>query len=409
MSKPYRLPSGRWRIRWLDHGSERQSETFATRAAAVAGLRRRLVEADDIRTGRVALPRDSSTLAEFSKRWLASRTASRGTVDSYKLHLDCHLLPALGAYRLEDVAGEVVDRFFADMHGKVVGEFLRRPIGAKTIYNVRGTLRSILGTAVEWGELTKIPSLPKIKVPEAPFDFLTFEESDVLIGAARNDEQRALLLCGLHTGMRQGEQRALEWTDIEKHNGRIVIARSMDEDGRLGPTKGRRVRYVPLTPELAAALKRIEHLRGPLIFCRGDGSYLRKTSFHERLWGTCRRAGLRKIRWHDLRHTYASHLVMHGVPLKRVQELLGHTTLVQTMRYAHLAPGGDGDVISALSWPRGGHAATSIDKARESQNKLVTPPGLCLRHSRVVVRRTIELVAIPPEGASPPGFSTWQP
>ena len=60
---------------------------------------------------------------------------------------------------------------------------------------------------------------------------------------------------------------------------------------------------------------------------------------HERLWSACRRAGLREIRWHDLRHSFASQLVMKGVPLRQVQDWLGHSTMAMTMRYSHLAPG----------------------------------------------------------------------
>jgi Cu+-exporting ATPase len=69
---------------------------------------------------------------------------------------------------------------------------------------------------------------------------------------------------------------------------------------------------------------------------------------HERLWGACRRAGLRKIRWHDCRHSFASQLVMGGTPLRQVQEWLGHSTIQMTMRYSHLSPGGGREFMAAL-------------------------------------------------------------
>jgi site-specific recombinase XerD len=69
---------------------------------------------------------------------------------------------------------------------------------------------------------------------------------------------------------------------------------------------------------------------------------------HERLWSSCRRAGLRRIRWHDCRHSFASQLVMASTPLRQVQEWLGHSTIMMTMRYSHLAPGGGREFLSAL-------------------------------------------------------------
>jgi site-specific recombinase XerD len=77
---------------------------------------------------------------------------------------------------------------------------------------------------------------------------------------------------------------------------------------------------------------------GEYVFCNADGSPITKDITKWPLWRACRRAGLRKIGWHCLRHTFASHLVMRGVPLKAVQELMGYATIEMTMRYAHLSP-----------------------------------------------------------------------
>ena len=106
-----------------------------------------------------------------------------------------------------------------------------------------------------------------------------------------------------------------------------------------------------MTPTLERALKTIRHIRGPLVFCNPDGSPFRIGQLHEKLWGACRRAGLREIRWHDLRHSFASQLAAAGVPLRQVQEWLGHSTINMTMRYAHLAPGSGASLILALEPP----------------------------------------------------------
>jgi len=75
---------------------------------------------------------------------------------------------------------------------------------------------------------------------------------------------------------------------------------------------------------------------------------LGKNEVKHPLWRACRKAGLRQIGWHVLRHTYASHLAMRGAPLKAIQELLGHATIEMTMRYSHLSPGVRRDVVRML-------------------------------------------------------------
>ena len=94
---------------------------------------------------------------------------------------------------------------------------------------------------------------------------------------------------------------------------------------------------------------------------------------HERLWTACRRAGLRKVRWHDLRHSFASQLVIAGVPLRQVQDWLGHSTIAMTMRYSHLAPGSGKELIGALEGTAWHHIGTTprsenqpIESAKES-------------------------------------------
>ncbi len=87
---------------------------------------------------------------------------------------------------------------------------------------------------------------------------------------------------------------------------------------------------------------------------------------HERLWGACRRAGLRRIRWHDCRHSFASQLVIAGAPLRQVQEWLGHSTITMTMRYAHLAPGGGREYLAALDANHGNLTAVQGGSTRIS-------------------------------------------
>ena len=87
------------------------------------------------------------------------------------------------------------------------------------------------------------------------------------------------------------------------------------------------------------------------MFCNRDGTMLLHNQSVPHLKRACKRAGLRPIHWHVLRHTFASHLAMRGVPLKAIQELLGHATMEMTMRYAHLAPAMKQQAVAVLDLP----------------------------------------------------------
>ncbi len=112
-------------------------------------------------------------------------------------------------------------------------------------------------------------------------------------------------------------------------------------------------REAPLGDDAVAVLKAQRHLRGPFVFCNPDGSPLTERQVSEVIPAVCKRAGLAKrLTWHDMRHTYASHLVMRGVTLKAVQELLGHATIDMTLKYAHLSPDVKRDAVKLLDLAR---------------------------------------------------------
>ena len=253
-----------------------------------------------------AQKKEAIPFTEFADRWLTKYPPSVGnrpsTIREKESHVRVHLRPNLGTYRLDQIEGEVVDGFFAS---------LRKPgIGEKTIKNIRATLRKILVKAVEWGELDKLPALPKVKAPDSSWDFLTKDESTRLLANLDDDpERKALLLFALHTGARAGEQTGdrVGGHRLAQPAGRVP---SLSTRGQVGPTKSGRQRKVPLTGELERALKAVRHLRGKLVFCNRDGSPMKLDQLHERLWTACRRVGLRKIRWHDLRHSFGSQLAM---------------------------------------------------------------------------------------------------
>jgi integrase len=144
-----------------------------------------------------------------------------------------------------------------------------------------------------------VPKFPSVKVPTPDFDFFNREESALVIEASRSLEERALLMFAFHTGARAGEQLALEWGDLDFRNRFVSFRRSSTDGVVKDSTKSSKPRKVPMTASLEAALKASEHVKGALVFSNPDGSPLTHWQLHERLWGACRRARLRRIRWHD--------------------------------------------------------------------------------------------------------------
>jgi integrase len=243
--------------------------------------------------------------------------------------LDKHLLPVLGKKRLDELSREDVAKYKSAK--------LAEGYKAKTINNHLAVLSKMLDVAQDWGTIEAAPKITPLKVAPSEFRWLTVDEATRLAAAA-DDSWRAMVFTGLRTGLRLGELRALRWQDVDLVGGRIMVRQSAWEN-EIGTPKGGRAREVQLGDEVAAVLeKHPRRLRCELVFPNSEGS-LRDTSgcvWALRRIGTT--AGLGHVGWHVLRHTFASHLVQRGVALMVVKELLGHSDIRTTLRYAHLAP-----------------------------------------------------------------------
>jgi hypothetical protein len=124
--------------------------------------------------------------------------------------------------------------------------------------------------------------------------------------------------------------------------------------GEFKAPKSGKPREIPLNVRAKQALAASRHTRGERVFCDAAGKPFTQGVMASQLERACRLAGLRVIGWHVLRHTFASHLVMRGVPIRVVMELMGHSSIVITQRYAHLAPGVDQNAVSLLDRPSAG-------------------------------------------------------
>lgn len=247
-----------------------------------------------------------------------------------------HLLPLFGSLRIDAINVERIEKMKAAAQ--------RANVAPKTINNRLTVLRRMLSVARTWGRLRVVPPVTWLRTASKAVDFLSFEDASKLVEAS--GEWRAMVLVALRTGLRRGELLALKWEDVDLSAERVTVRRSLWGDVE-GSPKGGRTREVPLSAEALSALRALPS-RFAKSYVFGAGPRLTAGQVKWPLWRACDAAGLRRRGWHVLRHTFASHLVMRGVPLRAVQDLLGHVDIKQTLVYAHLAPAVYEDAVSRL-------------------------------------------------------------
>jgi integrase len=240
-----------------------------------------------------------------------------------------HLQETFGPYQLSAITPLMVDEYVQ----KRVLE--RKPA---TVNKEMQLLRHTFKLAMAWGKALENPAkhLRPLRTNNRRLRYLSHEEMARLLAVA-DEELRPMVLTALHTGLRRGEQFSLTWEDVDFKLGVIRVLH----------TKNGERREIPMSATLRDTLQRIpRRLGSDYVFPgrTGRGMSNIRGRFHRAL----REAGIGGFRWHDLRHTFASHLVMAGVNITSVKELLGHKTLAMTLRYAHLAPDFQRDAINRL-------------------------------------------------------------
>ena len=203
-------------------------------------------------------------------------------------------------------------------------------------------LSVLLKKAVEWDVIERMPCTIRAaagdEAPAAGFhDFDEYERLVDVADGARSARRDLIVLLGGEAGLRCGEMIALEWSDVDLAKRQLCVQRS-DWNGQVTTPKGGRLRYVPLTRRLTAALREHRHLRSPRVLCQRTAQPLTRQIVQYRMQarGTARATCSDGV--HILRHTFCSHLAMRGAPARAIQELAGHSDLGMTQRYMHLSP-----------------------------------------------------------------------
>ena len=263
-----------------------------------------------------------------------------------------HLLPRLGSKRLDAITTEDVQRLKRALSTKA----------PKTINNILTVLRTLLKAAVEWDVIDRVPCIIRLlNVPKPSAAFHDFDTYEQLVDAAGVTSPNAylILLLGSEAGLRCGEMIALEWADIDLGKRQMCVQRS-EWDGHVTSPKGGRLRYIPLTVRLTAALREHRHLRSPRVLSNKDGEGLTRKIVRSWVRRAALRVQVQNDGVHVLRHTFCTHLAMRGAPARAIQELAGHANLSTTQRYMHLSPAAIEGAIRLLDQPSPDHGRGDI-------------------------------------------------
>jgi integrase len=337
---------------------KRISRTFATKEEAVESLRehqQRLTKGGFTDgNGRMTLVEWMTTWLEREERRVRSGTLRASTHEAYAWNVQHYVTDTeIGATRIDRLTRDQFEAFYDGLTS--------RPLSPATVHRLHGVIRRSLNDAVERGVLAKNPAVGTHRTPKntqtkyRPWDqgevaaFLTNED----IKASPNHAALHLLTMG---GMRRGEALALRWSDLDPTTSRLSIQRAVSKTkGGLivGPPKseaGRRT--IVLDTETVRVLQRHRSHQqierrwltrhgsvddDGLMFANEHGKLLDPDGFSAKFTRLFRRAGLRRVRLHDLRHSHASHLIALGKSALFVQHRLGHSDISVTLGiYGHL-------------------------------------------------------------------------
>jgi integrase len=306
--------------------------------------------------------------AIFSRVWLESACRD-STRKRYEETFKTYILPRFGDKALKDVSRAEIKEFVATL--------VEKKLARATIRIIVSNFCTMFSHAIEDEIITGNPAtrMPKYfrqaHVVHDEILPLSPEEVSIFLSAAIEHDQAKrysdvpeyypLFLCAVHTGMRSGEISGLQWGDID-WNGKFITVRRTIKDGKVHMPKTSKMRRVDMSDTLIEVLQGMRRRRREdfmkrgrselpdWAFCNSNGSFLDMQNVKNRHFYKCLEAAkLRRIRFHDLRHTYASLLIGNGEPLAYVKDQLGHSSIKVTVDvYGHLVPGANRQAVNRL-------------------------------------------------------------
>ncbi len=346
---------GRWMGRAVVEG-KRRTVYGKTQREADQKLRELLTDNDK----GLAPVAEQRTVSAHLDRWLediAKPRVKASTYRSYHMLTKLYIKPALGSKALLKLTP-------ADLQA-LYGALSARGLSANTIGRVHGVLRSSLRYALDTGlvyrNVSQAARPPSVRRNE--MHALDREQARALLSTAKGSRYEALLALALSTGMRQGELLGLAWNAVDLEASSLRVVRQLGTDGTFSSPKSHNsARTIVLNPSTVAALR--EHrtrqleerlIQGErwedhgLVFYTHMGRPMGYRNVLRDFKTQLRRAGLPEIRFHDLRHTVATLMLLADTPLHVVSRRLGHSSIVLTANtYAHVLPSQDKDVAARM-------------------------------------------------------------
>ena len=330
------------------------------------------------------------TLRECLIEWLtvyAEAHCKPSTASAYRQVVGRHVLPVFGDRRLDEVTRPDVKRFIASL----VAQGLKK----RTIHNILTPLKEAYHHAIDDGLALVNPATNLGRFVSTPtsadshIDPLTSEEVRTLLCIAEDRFPLVypLLLCAVRTGMREGELIGLQWCDVD-FQGQFIEVRRAVVRRKVTTTKTHKVRRVDMSPQLARNLQTLKETRQlesslkghPLpewVFLGPTGKRMTNEILRKAFYACLEAAGLRRVRFHDCRHSFASLLIQQGANVKYIQEQLGHGSVSITLDvYSHLFHGDHRHQVSRLDDPLNDPEkgeASRAESATQAQPAAVTP------------------------------------
>lgn len=401
-----------WCAKWRDHtgqhekrlgpnwtGKGRPPQGFLREREAEALLDEILVDA---RRGQLRQKRTGFTFADVAEDWYArgslERDWSASTQVDYRSVLDAHLLPEFGPRRIETITAKQ----FEQWRDRLAKDGKR---SRKTVNKIATQAHAIFQHAVDhFGVVVNIVSqVKRLRESNDPgrFDFFSPEEVDLLVatatkGAHRDpsrpavsdaervlraeDDQQdaAIYLTAALEGLRRSELLALLWEDVDFEQSSIRVYEGYSAKTK-GKPKSRKSRTVPMVDKVADTLKQLKKRghhtsRGDHVFVSRDGSPLDGSALRRRYIATLDAAGLRRLRFHDLRHTFGS-LAINVASIVQVQAWMGHADVKTTMRYLHhKSRADDARLLSAAFHSKKHPRPTGSQRASSSKQRRSREP-----------------------------------